>query len=76
MIHVWPLLLMPEARRARDRMVAFLREVDGSDDMPAAAGTIAAAKAVPAEPELVAAREGWPFGGALASIMSRFGAWQ
>jgi len=26
MIHVWPLINMPEARRARDRIVAFLGE--------------------------------------------------
>jgi hypothetical protein len=24
MLHVWPLIRMPEARRARDRIVAFL----------------------------------------------------
>jgi hypothetical protein len=76
MIHVWPLLLMPEARRARDRMVAFLREVDGSADMPAIVAASAASNAGTAEPGLVAAREGWPIGTALASIMSRFGAWQ
>jgi acetyl esterase/lipase len=77
MIHVWPLLLMPEARRARDRMVAFLREVDGSGDMPATVEGSAASTAEAAEPGLVAAREGsWPFGAAFASIMSRFGAWQ
>ena len=29
MIHVWPLIAMPEALRARDRIVTFLREVDG-----------------------------------------------
>jgi acetyl esterase/lipase len=26
MFHVWPLIRMPEARRARDRIVAFLSE--------------------------------------------------
>ncbi|MGO4842310.1 hypothetical protein AB4144_59590, partial [Rhizobiaceae sp. 2RAB30] len=33
MIHVWPLIDMPEARRARDRMVAFLRGT-GADGTP------------------------------------------
>ena len=28
MIHVWPLIAIPEARRARDRIVAFLGERD------------------------------------------------
>ena len=34
MIHVWPLIDMPEARRARDRIVAFLKELqaDASTD--------------------------------------------
>lgn len=27
MIHVWPLIDMPEARRARDRIVAFLKDI-------------------------------------------------
>jgi hypothetical protein len=26
MFHVWPLIEMPEAHRARDRIVAFLKE--------------------------------------------------
>ena len=30
MMHVWPLLVTPEARRARDRIVAFLREVESA----------------------------------------------
>jgi acetyl esterase/lipase len=29
MIHVWPLIDMPEALRARDQIVSFLREVEG-----------------------------------------------
>lgn len=33
MIHVWPLIDMPEARRARDRMVAFLSGT-GADGTP------------------------------------------
>src|SRR5690606_34661062 len=31
MIHVWPLIDMPEARRARDRIVAFLNETELAD---------------------------------------------
>jgi acetyl esterase/lipase len=30
MFHVWPLIRMPEARRARDRIVAFLSEPHGA----------------------------------------------
>ncbi|BCH32093.1 esterase [Mesorhizobium sp. L-8-10] len=30
MIHVWPLIDMPEARRARDRMVTFLGDIGGA----------------------------------------------
>jgi acetyl esterase/lipase len=32
MIHVWPLIDMPEALHARDRIVRFLREVDGESN--------------------------------------------
>lgn len=31
MIHVWPLIDIPEARRARDRIVSFLGAVDGRE---------------------------------------------
>src|SRR5262249_4357990 len=75
-IHVWPLLFTPEARRARDRIVGFLRKVENGQGATAAAVAGGSSKAEPAEPDLVAAREGWPFSTALASIMSRFGAWQ
>ncbi|WP_054308038.1 alpha/beta hydrolase [Mesorhizobium sp. 1M-11] len=37
MFHVWPLINMPEARRARDRMVAFLNSRVRQADMPLAA---------------------------------------
>lgn len=38
MIHVWPLIDMPEARRARDRMVEFLAEAEPSAAASAVAG--------------------------------------
>jgi hypothetical protein len=40
MFHVWPLIEMPEARRARDRIVAFL-----SDFGKAQSGVVAELKA-------------------------------
>lgn len=47
MIHVWPLLGIPEARPARDRIIAFLDEVEKNVKMEAlAAGGQAAASLV------------------------------
>lgn len=43
MIHVWPLIDMPEARRARDRIVAFLSGVDLADEPVAATAARSAA---------------------------------
>ena len=42
MMHVWPLIAIPEARRARDRIVAFLREVESDKQLasPAATGRV------------------------------------
>lgn len=37
MVHVWPLIDMPEARRARDRIVAYLAGIDVQDELIAAA---------------------------------------
>ncbi|CAM5652716.1 alpha/beta hydrolase [Mycolicibacterium aubagnense] len=37
MFHVWPLINMPEARRARDRIVAFLNRQERRIEMPLAA---------------------------------------
>ncbi|MFN3549404.1 MAG: alpha/beta hydrolase [Mesorhizobium sp.] len=38
LFHVWPLLDMPEAYRARDRMVSFIRGLASTSAEPAAAG--------------------------------------
>jgi len=74
MIHVWPLIEIPEARPARDRIVAFLREVAGGKRP---ANTLEASNEGPAPepsaPELAAARGGGLFGSALTSLMSRRG---
>lgn len=73
MLHVWPLMAIPEARRARDRMVAFLNEVESAKPAasPAASGR-EAPELQPSARGLLAARSGWPLG-ALTSLMSRFG---
>ena len=73
MLHVWPLMAIPEARRARDRMVAFLNEVESAKPVasPTASGR-ETPELQPAASGLLAARSGWPLG-ALTSLMSRFG---
>jgi acetyl esterase/lipase len=68
MMHCWPLLGMPEARRARDRIVAFLGEVEHGK--PTASATRSGRTP---EFEPLAARGGWPLASALTSLMSRFG---
>jgi acetyl esterase/lipase len=73
MIHVWPLLFMPEARRARSRIVAFLKEIEGGERAPRAIGGSTASSMESVEPEFVTVRGSWPFAAALASIISRFG---
>lgn len=74
MMHVWPLLVIPEARTARDRMVAFLRDVEGTiaaPDVRASGGF--ASEADPTGDGLVPARGTGLLGSALTSLMSRFG---
>jgi len=47
MIHVWPLIAIPEARTARDRIVAFVGEGQVAAQRPASAEVSAAKAAMP-----------------------------
>jgi acetyl esterase/lipase len=70
MIHVWPLIGLPESRPARDRMVAFLRGVEGrrvENGMSLDAARAGAAS------DRRNTSGGWPFGAALTALKSRFG---
>jgi acetyl esterase/lipase len=70
MMHVWPLIGLPESRPARDRMVAFLRGVEGRD---AENGMSLDGALAGAATDRRGASGGWPFGAALTALMSRFG---
>jgi acetyl esterase/lipase len=74
MIHVWPLLFTPEARRARDRIVAFLKDIETGKPAPAAIEVSTSSSSEAAEHLSVAVRGSWPLAGVLTSIMQRFGA--
>ena len=47
MLHVWPLIAIPEARPARDRIVAFVGEGQVAAQRPASAEVSAAKAAIP-----------------------------
>jgi acetyl esterase/lipase len=74
MLHVWPLMAIREARPARDRIVAFLKEIEsGNRAASPAASSRETSELQPAASDLLAARSAWPLGSALTSLMSRFG---